>query len=347
MIRLILLSILLLLSCDRKNKATGSYDKIYVFGDKTLFDDMKESLRITLGAPFNLPVEEYRYKLEYRTYEEFDRYKVGKNVLFLIARDRESPLNSVPDHLLGPNAKAAMERGELNFFMAKNAYAENQALLFYVVNKAANAEAEFLEQFFRISTFDQFNNYTLDRLSADMYSYDENEASSEHLSSSLDISFRHPARFNAVDFSTHADSIQFSLFANSPTRWVWAKSVDLEIGDTLNAEFVADIRDTFSTKYLEGDSVDRTSTIYSSRETKDGIPYVRVQGSYITYADSTRTPIGGGPFISYAFYDKAKKRMWLIDGHLYLPGKRKSLRLLELEAILRTFSPRQQKDEEQ
>jgi hypothetical protein len=338
-------AILLFCSCEYKKEAIGFYDTIYVFGDKSLYDNMKESLRITLGSPLDLPVEEYRYKLEHRSYDEFDRYKMGKNVLFLIAKDREGPLNTVPDHLLGPNAKAAMERGELNFFMAKNAYAEDQALLFYVVQKAANAEAEFVEQFFRVNTFEQFNNYTLERLRNASFAYGENLASSNEISAKLDVRFRHPAKYKIVDFSLDKDSIQFSLFANPPTRWIWGKSIQLNIGDTVTVDRVLALRDEMTNRFFDGDSVDRENIIYSSVKEKDGLNYLRIQGSYITYKEGNKTPIGGGPFISYAFYDKATQSMWLIDGHLYLPGKRKSLKLLEIESILTSFHPRAIKED--
>ncbi|TAE70298.1 MAG: DUF4837 family protein [Bacteroidetes bacterium] len=44
---------------------------------------------------------------------------------------------------------------------------------------------------------------------------------------------------------------------------------------------------------------------------------------------------GGGPFVSYAFYDEKKKRFYYIEGFVYAPGEPKRGAYLEVESLLR------------
>lgn len=45
----------------------------------------------------------------------------------------------------------------------------------------------------------------------------------------------------------------------------------------------------------------------------------------------------GGPFLGYAFIDKAQKRFYYIEGFLYAPNEKQKRPMFELETILRSF----------
>lgn len=331
--------ILAMISCGYKKEATGFYDKIYVFGDEALYQSMKATLELTIGHPQEVPVTELKYVLEYRSFDDFDQFNTSKNVLFLIAKDRPSPLNGIPDRLLGPNAKAAVESGEMNFFMAKNAYANNQALLFYVSNNSNQASDDFAEQFFRIKTFEEFDSYTLERMYEDAYAYGENTSSNDAIAEKFGISFRHPAKFTTVDFITTSDSNLVSMFSNSPTRWLWLKSFKAADNDTLTAEKVIALRNFTMSLQFEGDSVVADNEMYVKKEIRKNYQFLRLQGTYKTFDYDKETIIGGGPFLTYAYYDPNKNKIWLADAHVFAPTKRKSLTLMTLETYLMSFYP--------
>ncbi|MBM3315986.1 DUF4837 family protein, partial [candidate division WOR-3 bacterium] len=46
----------------------------------------------------------------------------------------------------------------------------------------------------------------------------------------------------------------------------------------------------------------------------------------------------GGPFVSYSF--SYQGRFFMLDGTLFNPGERKLDNLFQLEAVIRTFTPR-------
>ncbi len=49
----------------------------------------------------------------------------------------------------------------------------------------------------------------------------------------------------------------------------------------------------------------------------------------------------GGPFLGYAFIDKAQKRFYYIEGFLYAPNEKQKRPMFELETILRSFKVKQ------
>jgi len=53
--------------------------------------------------------------------------------------------------------------------------------------------------------------------------------------------------------------------------------------------------------------------------------------------DSFRSVGGGGPFVTYAFYDKGTDRMYLLDGSVFAPGHEKLDLLRQMEVMAHTF----------
>ncbi len=59
---------------------------------------------------------------------------------------------------------------------------------------------------------------------------------------------------------------------------------------------------------------------------------IRVQGLW-RFNDFT----GGGPFISYVFYDSTQKRIYFLDGSIFAPRYEKKKLIIQIDAILHTF----------
>ncbi|MFZ5940597.1 MAG: DUF4837 family protein [Bacteroidota bacterium] len=47
----------------------------------------------------------------------------------------------------------------------------------------------------------------------------------------------------------------------------------------------------------------------------------------------------GGPFVSHAFYDAARKRVVVIDGYVFYPNEKKRIRLRQVEAVVYSMEP--------
>jgi hypothetical protein len=59
---------------------------------------------------------------------------------------------------------------------------------------------------------------------------------------------------------------------------------------------------------------------------------IRVQGLW-RFNDFT----GGGPFVSYIFYDEKQKRIYFIDGSIFAPRYEKKKLIIQIDALLHTF----------
>ncbi|NBC17960.1 MAG: DUF4837 family protein, partial [Bacteroidetes bacterium] len=53
---------------------------------------------------------------------------------------------------------------------------------------------------------------------------------------------------------------------------------------------------------------------------------------------------GGGPFLTYSFYDQSTGRLYMIDGMVFAPGHEKREFLRQMEVIAHTFRTRQESE---
>jgi hypothetical protein len=119
------------------------------------------------------------------------------------------------------------------------------------------------------------------------------------------------------------------LFAHYPDRSVfvyWADSTR-----PLEPESLAALRDLVTGRFYDGDSIDAEFTCVDTVEFM-ARPAVRLRGVW----KNDRETIGG-PFVTYAFNHQG--RFYMVDGLVFDPGRKKLDHLLQVEAVVRSFTP--------
>jgi len=126
-----------------------------------------------------------------------------------------------------------------------------------------------------------------------------------------------------------ADSGFVYMFVHYPDRNVfvyWADSTR-----TLDPASLLALRDRLTGRFYDGDSIDRQFTMTDTVEFLAG-PAVRLRGVW----KNDRETIGG-PFVNYSFNHQG--RFYMVDGLVFNPGKKKLDHLLQVEAVVRSFTP--------
>lgn len=330
----IVLIFLVFFSCDQFKKAQGRDDRIVVFGDETLWQTMRDTLRETVASPWQLPGREEKYVLAYKNYKDFNLYKDQKNLMFLISEDQANVLNKVADKLIPKTFKPYIENETFNFFLLKNVYAKNQLVMMVVLKNYKTSAEVFGKQFSSLETFPKFEEAVQERILAELFRFEEDDNAHELMVENHGYSIRTPYKFQLIDNNLSRDSNLVSIFQRYPIQWAITRKLHNVKKEELTPEFLMNKRDIIMNHYFEGDSVDRDELVISDIEV-DSLNGIRVQGGYLHYDDGILT--SGGPFITYGLYDEELELVYFLDAQVFDLGKRKSANLMKVETILKTF----------
>ena len=328
------ITLLIVSSCNYQKNAEGVTNRIVVFSEPILWDILKDTLHQTIGAPWDLPAREQKYRLVHKKLIDFNRFKTQKNLLFIVSDDQKNSLNKLSDKIIPASFKPLIQNETYNFFLIKNLYAKNQLVFIIHLKQSKNAAPLFGKQFAELETFPTFEKLIEERLLNELFRYQEDDKAHQMMVETHGYSIRTPYRFHLIDNNVDRDSNLVSIFQRYPIQWAITKKIyDVDEGN-ISATFLMDKRDQLMNTSFEGDRVDRDNLLTSDIEI-DGLKGIRIQGSYIHYDGDD--PIAGGPFISYGLYDYEEKCLYLLDAQVFDLGKPKSVNLMKMETILKTF----------
>ena len=321
------------ISCDHVKTAAGRDDRIVVFSEDVLWQTLQDTLKSTLGTPWEVPAVESKYVLDRQPISKFKLYKQQKNLMFIVAKNQKNALNGFVEKIIPKNYQPLIENETFNFFLLKNVYAKNQLLLLFVVNDYNDASRIFGKQFTELETYKKFDELVQERLTKEIYAFSEDKNVSELLSETQGYSLRAPYRFQLVDNKQRNDSNLVSLYSPNPIQWVCARKVFVDETTEIDSDFLVSERNYMMGTFFDGDSVDTDGIITEQNIIIDGLSGIRFQGAYKFY--SKGQIVAGGPFISYALRDE--NMVYFIDAHVMNIGKRKIKDLMRLETIMKTF----------
>jgi len=147
------------------------------------------------------------------------------------------------------------------------------------------------------------------------------------------VSVTFPRGYN-LDFSND-EYTSVSIETPDYSQVIQIYEYPAEGADALSSENLLAMRDKFTEKYVKGpDDVSYMAIarifpplIYDINQDQQHI--VEVRGLW-----ELQKGFMGGPFISHAIYDAARKRVVVIDGYLLYPNQKKRVKMRQLEAIV-------------
>jgi hypothetical protein len=134
-------------------------------------------------------------------------------------------------------------------------------------------------------------------------------------------------------FSTSSEQ-GFAFFRRTgPDRTVSVYWQDGEPGFA-SAEFAIAKRGELGQRYFDGDEIEWQRELVIETVEFAGRRAVRLSGWW-----ANRKLVGGGPFITYCFFEPSQERIYLVDAGLFAPGMDKVPLMRNLDAVARTFTP--------
>ncbi|MFP4227875.1 MAG: DUF4837 family protein [Salinivenus sp.] len=342
---------------DYRPRATGKEGEVTVVMDSSHWTGpVGDTFRETVTPWVNtLPQPERFFEirhLELSTERVYDNIQDLKNVVVVAPLSDSTNEADFLRRRLSEEAQQAVKDGQTAVVSKPNLWRRSQRVYFVTAATPEDLVSALNEGGSDIRS--TFKEITLERMNRDMYDDARQYALEDSLMN------RHDFAVNVQhDFQVAVDT------ATASTGFVWLRRIlaktrreffvyyeDGMSPEDITTEWIYETRDSLTRQYLQGNvsgfaRIDYRRPLETEQtEFKDRYGY-ESQGLWhmVTASedsDQFQGVGGGGPFVTYAFYDQATDRVYLLDGSVFAPEHEKLEFLRQMEVMAHTFRTREE-----
>jgi hypothetical protein len=121
-------------------------------------------------------------------------------------------------------------------------------------------------------------------------------------------------------------------------RWIFVHWIENADPNWLNEDSITTIRDRLTKKHYL--SADNSAHVMIAQDQLTNYEEVNFLGRYALMANGFwrfSDKSGGGPYLSYTFYDEESKRIYILDGSIFAPKYYKKKLIQQLDVTLQSF----------
>ncbi len=335
-----------LTACDQKKKALGNEDDIYVIADTASYYTLEPALLTVFNKIVYTPQPENLFNLKRFNYDSFEKQKNKKNVLIICPLNTGSELSKYVESILDDKVIDLVMKDSAFFFTKKDLWAKDQ-LVMIVTGKSDEVIAKNLLLYSENLLY-AFQKASDERLFNSLYNekYEKKDIEAKFLKNYGWLIYVQ------ADFQLAMDkpNDNFVWLRRSPDsdmeRWIFVHWIDNASPTLVNSDSIVTLRNKITEKFYRtsDDStwVEISEDNRSSKEVNfNGFYAIMTQGLW-RFKDNS----GGGPFISYTFYDEKTKRLYMIDGSIYAPKYYKKRLIHQMDVLLQSFKPKYMVDKD-
>ena len=303
-------------------RGIGLTSKVVVVADEAHREVLKPVLEDLLLDPVLTPQPEYVFDLVYVSPEAFREFRAYRNLILV----------SSPNGILAPALQPLLTgRSKNETVIHRDVWASNQIVV--AVNAADDqgaAEQVALNGDRIVSAIDASMAKWLETI---LYHAGENIEHSEALSRRFGWRVRVPVGYEVMDEYASENFVALARQVDRRQLWLWVYWEDGVHPDQLTPDWCLQKWDDVSGRFYGGDQTSPGEVnIYQTEFL--GKLAVCLEGLW----EDTRA-WQGGPFKSYALFDVAQNRFFLINIGIYAPNRTKALQMRQLDVLAHTFCP--------
>jgi hypothetical protein len=318
--------LVLILTCDYKPASYGDFEKIVVFADSTLFDQVQTELEQTFDQFVYTPHSEKSFYLDLQPLSLFDTYQTRRNLLFVGLIGGEDQVSAFMNTALSAQTKENVTNGSVFEIFQADLFSTEQEVIFLPAVDPEMLKKQLMDR--KDIIFDRLHRSYLRRLEYAMFLKGEQEVFEDYLIKEYGWKIRVQHDYRIVKEAEDKSFVWFRRLNPDRCLFIYRfpfKNLD-EDGDWMYA-----LRDSLMTVHYEADSIDTEDTYieivqFLGKETK------RLTGIWQNHHHFI-----GGPFRTYVFTDPKEENIFIIDITVTAPGERKKPYLDQLDIMARSF----------
>ncbi len=359
---------LLLTACggDFRPYAVGPEGEVTVVMDSTHWNGaVGEALRGNVG-PYveTLPVAERYFRFRQFDLDQsiFDEVKKRKNVVIVAPLSDSTNEANFLRRRLSEGAREAVMNGQVAVVPKPDLWRRSQRVYFITARSADALISALREQGQDVRQ--TFKRVTLDRMQQEMFEKARQQNLEDTLMQHHDftVNVQHDYQIAMEETTDSTGFVWLRRVLTDTWRNLLVYYIEDASASRISPEWIHATRDSLTRTYVRGNVAGFMRIDYrrplNARQTsfEDRYAYeVRGLWHMVAHKDSinvdspNRTFLemgGGGPFLTYAFYDQGSDRVYLIDGAVFAPGYDKLPFVRQMEVIAKTFRTRQEVSDE-
>lgn len=294
--------------------------------EKEIWEEVKPVLSSALEKEIFTPTRESVFEVRRVDWENFNLYRYRRNLLVIGYLGGKGDVSRLIEQLLTDQARRAVRAGDAHLFSKEDAWADGQLLLVVAASEGSSLSSVLESEKNGIYKF--FDEGGTKRIGETIYGQGYQEDTAERLQKRYGWSIHLPWGYKTAEEDSEGNFVSF--IRHYPDRLIFIYW-DQRKSSRINSPLCFSTRNYLGDKYFEGDTIDqdRTETEWLDFQTWRAL---RVKGIW-----RNDDKVMGGPFQTYCFYDERQERFYLVDGHVFAPGRRKLPWLKELDLICQTF----------
>jgi hypothetical protein len=286
----------------------------------THWEAVSGTISSILQQPVLTPQPEPEFRVRVGSLDKFETYSRFRLLLFIGTRQ-----DTLLRRMLGRRLDS-LAAGDYGLFKVPNPWAKGQFALIFAARDSATLVPGLEAYAARIRQ--TLRDLLMVQMAQAVYYEGSDKGLSDSITRRQSFTLDVPKRWLLADGGS--DSGFLYIHGHSPDRSVFIYWQDSS--RALGVDSLLALRDRLTGRYYDGDSIERG---YSQSES---VPFLARPALRVTGVWQNDRLVLGGPFVSYAF--NYQDRFYLVDGMVFNPGRSKLNALAEVEAVVRTFTPR-------
>ncbi len=343
---LLIISFLLLNGCGGKRPAIGEEHEIVVVSDSLEYQQLSPILTEVFGKVIYTPQPEVLFNLKRIKLSEYSTKQRRKNIIVIAPLNSGSYVSDYITSILDSNVLPLVESGEEFVFTKYDVWAQNQLVMILTSPDMETLTSKISDN--RDDLLYYFQNISNKRLFNSLYNakYERRDIEAKLLNDYGWIIYVQ-ADFLLAKDAPKDNFVWLRRAAHTDMeRWIFVHWVENASPELLNADSIAAIRNRLTSKHyvnmdnsahvIIADEQAPFNLVVSEVNFKD--KYALMTQGFWRFSDHD----GGGPFISYSFYDENTRRFYMIDGSIFAPKYYKKKLIQQVDVTLQSFMTKEE-----
>jgi hypothetical protein len=338
---LFLISLSIFTGCGGKKPAVGEEHEILVVADSLEYLELKSILTDVFSKVIYTPQPEILFNVKRIKFSEYGKRKSRKNIILAAPLNTGSYVSNHIGSMLDSNVFQLVESGEEFVFNKYDLWAQNQLVMILTAPDMASLKQKISDN--RDDLLYYFQKISNKRLFKSLYNakYERRDIEAKLLNDYGWIIYVQ-ADFLLAKDAPEDNFVWLRRAAHTDMeRWIFVHWIENASPSLLNIDSIAAIRNKLTQKYYT--NMDNSANVIIAdeqapfdlvvSEVNFNDKYALMTQGFWRFSDHD----GGGPFISYSYYDEKTGRVYIIDGSIFAPKYYKKKLIQQVDVTLQSF----------
>ena len=330
--------------CSTKQRAKGQEDEILVVADSVDYVELQPALKEAFGKIIYTPQPEELFQLKRVKLSDLDRIKLQKNIIILAKLGSNTDVAKYLDTILGDKVKSLIKSDSVYVINKHDFWAKDQLVMILASTDLQKLKKNVIDH--KDDLLYYFRDVSNQRMARGLYNKNFEQRKIEaHLLSKYGWMIYMQADYQVAMEQPKDNFVWLRRGVNTDMeRWIFVHWIDNASPTFLEKDSVEAERNRLTKKYYRTTDDSAYVELYDDYRVDSEVNF---NGKYALMTQGLwrfNDLSGGGPFISYTFYDEKTRRVYMLDASIFAPKYYKKSILQQVDLLLHSFKTESEVD---